>query len=321
MRYRLRAGLEYRYSKNTSVGARIRTGNPRKQQDPQLTLGDGFNEFGTLPIALEKAYLLTQFNNTQIWFGKNTFTFKKQNELFWSDNVFPEGIHIKKSIKLNSNLADQISIHGGHFILNSRGGAFSGDSYFQGIQAEFQTFRDKLAFWPSLYLFRNIQNIPDGAETYRLNYSIFSLGGYVKLSQSPLVKLEMDLYNNLEDYGANDSIPENLRNQKTGTVLALSYGQLVSRGDWLLKLTYANLQRFSALDFMAQNDWARWDYSAFESPDGRLTNLEGIEFVAGMAIEDNIVLIMKYYFVDQLVPLGAFQENGQRIRFDVDINF
>lgn len=321
LRYRVRAGFDYRYSSRTIVGVRVRTGNPRKQQDPQLTLGDGFNEFGTLPIALEKAYFQTELSKFRIWLGKNTFPFKKQNELFWSDNVFPEGIYVKKTIPLNSRWMDQLMIDVGHFIMNSRGGTFKSDSYLQGIQIVSQHFEDRISIWPTLYLLRNIQNIPDGAETYYLNYSIFSIGGYLILSKSPLVKLESDWYCNFEDYSANDSIPDNLQGQKKGITMAASYGQLLSKGDWQVMFTYANLQRFSALDFMAQNDWARWDYSSYNSPDGRLTNFEGVEFTVGINIEDNIVLKMKYYFVQQLVPLGAFKENGQRIRFDIDVKF
>ncbi|MEX0314018.1 MAG: putative porin [Allomuricauda sp.] len=321
LRYRLRAGLEYQHNRNILVGARIRTGNPRKQQDPQLTLGDAFNEFGTLPIALEKVFFQAEFKKFKFWLGKNTFPFKKQNELFWSDNVFPEGVHVQKTIDLDSEWIDKLSISTGHFILNSRGGSFTDDSYFQGIQIVSQHFDDRAALWPTLYLLRNVQDIPDGAETFFLDYSIVSVGGYVKLLRSPLIKVEMDWYHNLENYDGNDLIPQNLKNQKNGLTMAASYGQLSQKGDWLVMLTYANLQRFSALDFMAQNDWARWDYSAFGSPDGRLTNFEGIEFTLGTKIDKAIVLKMKYYFVDQLVPLDAFTENGQRIRFDIDIKF
>lgn len=103
--------------------------------------------------------------------------------------------------------------------------------------------------------------------------------------------------------------------------MAVSYGELSAKGNWHIELTYANLQRYSALDFMAQNDWARWDYSAYDSPDGRLTNFQGIEFTVGTSIEDNITLKIKYYNVQQLVPLEVFKENGQRIRFDIDVRF
>jgi hypothetical protein len=321
LRYRIRAGFEYRHHSNTTVGVRLRTGNPRKQQDPQLTLGDGFKEFGTLPIALEKAYFQTELQTFNIWFGKNTFPFKKQNELFWSDNVFPEGVFIGKAVHPNATWIDQVQFNAGHFILNARGGAFSGDSYLQGFQLVTQHFRDRVAIWPTVYLLRNIQNIPDGAETFLLDYSIVSIGGYVKLVNDPLIKFAMDGYYNLEDYQANDSIPQNLQDQKKGVTMSLSYGQLSSKGDWLVQLTYAYLQRYAAVDFMAQNDWARWDYSAYNSPDGRLTNLKGIELTLGTNIQDKITLKSKYYLVRQLIPMGAFTENGQRIRFDIDIKF
>ncbi len=321
LRYRLRTGFKYQYNEHTEVGVRLRTGNPRKQQDPQLTLGDGFKEFGTLPIALEKAYIQSEWNSFIFWLGKNTFPFQKQNELFWSDNVFPEGVHISKTTALNQTWTDQIAFNAGHFIMNARGGTFKQDSYFQGFQIVSQHFKNRFSLWPSIYLFRNIQNIPDGAETYFLDYSIFSVGGYLKLSKSPLVQVEMDWYRNLEDYSNNDSIPQNLQGQKNGLTMALNFGKLASKGDWLIEITYANLQRYSAVDFMAQNDWARWDYSSFDSPDGRLTNVKGIEFTIGTKIAENITLKTKYYNVQQLVALGEFKENGQRIRFDVDVKF
>lgn len=321
LRYRIRAGLVYNHSSKTLIGIRLRTGNPRKQQDPQLTLGDAFNEFGTLPIALEKAYFQTEWNNFQLWLGKNSFPFKKQNELFWSDNVFPEGIHLNKVIHLNANWIDHLKVNAGHFIMNARGEAFKNDSYLQGFQIVSQNLGDRISIWPTLYLLRNIQNIPDGAETFLLDYSIFSIGGYIKVSKSPLVKLEMDWYNNLENYSTQDSIPQNLQEQKKGITMAISYGELLSKGDWHVELTYANLQRYSILDFMAQNDWARWDYSSFDSPDGRLTNFRGIELTIGTSVQDNISLTMKYYNIRQLIPFGSSKENGQRIRFDVDIKF
>ena len=76
LRYRLRFGFRYQYNSRISFGARIRTGDPRKQQDPQLTLGDGFKEFNTLPIGFEKVYVNFEFNDYTIWLGKNTFPFK-----------------------------------------------------------------------------------------------------------------------------------------------------------------------------------------------------------------------------------------------------
>ena len=102
---------------------------------------------------------------------------------------------------------------------------------------------------------------------------------------------------------------------------SLSYGQLKERKDWLLMCTYANLGRFAAVDYFAQNDWARWDYSGQGSPDGRLTNFQGMRVTAGYAIRKNFVLKLNYYKVAQLVSQGATKETGDRIRLDLDIKF
>lgn len=110
----------------------------------------------------------------------------------------------------------------------------------------------------------------------------------------------------------------NFANQKTGFVAGVNYGDLKTRKNWQFKLTYANLERYAILDYMAQNDWARWDYSGNNSPDGRLSNFRGIEFVTAYAISEKVNLVMKYYQVEQLVPMGAAKENGQRIRFDIN---
>ncbi len=319
LRYRLRAGVRYQHNDWASVGARIRTGDPKKQQDPQLTLGDGFNEFGTLPIALEKAYFKAQKDGFTAWFGKNTFPYEKKNELFWSDNVYPEGVFLKKEFPLASGIVDEVSISGGHFIINARGTSFDEDSYFQGFQVISNLWGKRWRLYPGIYLFKNIQNIPDGAATFLFDYSIVHLGTSLKPFKSTPINVEIDYYQNLEDYDNNNSIPTDFRNQKTGWSLAVGYGSLKKRKDWLVKATYTHLERYAAVDFLAQNDWARWDYSSFDSPDGRLTNLKGLEFVLGHMIGKNMSLKMKYYWVQQLVPMGAATENGQRIRFDFDI--
>lgn len=319
-RYRVRAGANYE-DKWYSAGIRIRTGRRDKQQDPQLTLGAGAEEFGTLPIGLEKAFFQGKWENFRFWVGKNTFPYEKSNELFWSDNVFPEGIYVGKRFKINSGVIDYLDINGGHFIMSSSGKSLNQDTYFQGLQAHLSFGAKRFELFPSLYLFKNVPNIPDGNETFRIDYTILHVGGRLRvLKRSPLI-FELDYYQNLQDYTRVDSIPSNLRDQKSSVVVALKYGDPKQKGDWEFAATYAYLQQYSAVDFMAQNDWARWDYSAFGSPDGRLTNFNGIELVAGFMINKMAALKMKYYLVEQLVPYGITNETGSRIRLDLDVNF
>ena len=320
LRYRVRAGFTYQHNKWASFGIRARTGNPKKQQDPQLTLGNGSKEFGTLPIALEKAYFKGKKKNISFWLGKNSFPFKKQNELFWSDNVYPEGVFIQKNFSTSSNFLSQLAVNGGHFIMNTRGKTLMADTYFQGFQLV-TSFNELFNLFPAIYIFKNVQNIPDGGETYYLDYTIIHIGSSVKLSKSPLIQLEADYHYNIENYSNTDSIPTPLRDQNTGLVVALNYGQLKEKGDWKFKVSYTEMQRYAAVDFMAQNDWARWDYSSLGSPDGRLTNFKGVELVAGYNLEKNLSLKIKYYLVEELINLGTTKETGNRVRLDLDINF
>ncbi|MFK8046186.1 MAG: putative porin [Crocinitomicaceae bacterium] len=318
LRYRLRAGVEYE-NNWYNIGFRLRTGNPRKQQDPQLTLGEGFKEFGTLPLGLEKAYFEGKWSTFNFWVGKNRFPFNKNNELFWSDNVYPEGVFFGKSIRINSSIIDSLDFRAGHFIISASGKLLGQDTYFQGYQLYISFFKSRFELFPALYLFKNVPNIPDGNETFDLDYTIFHVGSKLNLIKKPLINVELDYYYNIQNYSQIDSISANFKNEKSGFVIGLTVGELKQKGDWIFEATYANLQQYSALDIMAQNDWARWDYSAFGSPDGRLTNMHGIEIVSGLKISKKACLKIKYYLVEQLIPFGIANETGSRIRFDLDV--
>ena len=318
LRYRLRAGATFKNDWYT-FGFRIRTGDQNKQQDPQLTLGKGFEEFGTLPLGFEKVFFQGIHNNFKFWLGKNAFSFSKNNELFWSDNVFPEGVFIEHSFNLNSKTLEKITVKGGHYILSSNGGSILDDAYLQGVQASIHSGNKWLTLFPSLYILRNIANIPDGNHSYNLDYTILHIGGKFKPIKSKNVLLDCDMYHNLEDYELNSNIADELADEKSGYSVGLQYGTLNSVKDWKFKITYTSMQKYAALDYMAQNDWARWDYSSFDSPDGRLTNFKGVEMVVGYKLHEKINIIAKYYNVNQLIPTGLFAETGQRIRFDLNV--
>jgi hypothetical protein len=318
LRYRLRTGATFK-NKWYSLGFRIRTGEQNKQQDPQLTLGKGFEEFGTLPIGFEKIFFQGIHKNIKFWFGKNSFSFEKNNELFWSDNVFPEGVFIEHRFNFTHQTIEKISLKGSHYILSSNGKSLLNDAYFQGIQTAIYFRNQRFLLFPSLYLFRNIPNIPDGNQSFNLDYSIVHLGVKLKLLESEKLLVDFDIYQNFEDYKLNNNIPNEFDEEKTGYSIGIQYGSFKKTKDWKFKLTYTTMQKYAALDYMAQNDWARWDYSNFDSPDGRLTNFKGIEAVAGYNLSTKINLIAKYYIVKQIVPTGLFKETGQRLRLDLNV--
>ncbi|MBJ2173183.1 putative porin [Aureibaculum sp. A20] len=321
LRYRARFGVSYKYNDWLSSGIRIRTGDPKKQQDPQLTLGDGFKEFGTLPIAIEKIYAKFNYKWFSAWVGKNAFPFEKQNELFWSDNVFPEGVALSGKFNFDNNFLTSLQINTGHFIVATQGKALESDSYFQGIQLVTSHWKNRIKIFPSYYKFNKMPNIPDGNETYLLDYSIVHLGANIKLVNHPKIMAGVDYYFNTKDYDKKDSIPKNLKNEKKGLVSNISIGNLAKKGDWKMQLTYTYLEKYAAVDFLSQNDWARWDYSSQGSPDGRLTNFKGLEIAGGYAIDKNINLKLRCFMVDQIIPTGNDKETGNRVRLDFNISF
>lgn len=321
LRYRARFGFTYDHNDWISFGIRLRTGDPKKQQDPQLTLGDGFKEFSTLPISFEKVYANFSHKWLSAWIGKNTFPFEKQNELFWSDNVFPEGIALRGKFTFNSNDLQSLQINTGHFILGTNGTSFDSDSYFQAVQFVTTHWKHKLKIFPTFYYFNRIPNIPDGNETFRMNYSIVHIGTKIELIKKPKIAVAFDYYQNIEDYNDNEFISQKFKDQKQGFISGVSIGKLEKKGDLNLHLTYTYLERFAAVDFLAQNDWARWDYSSQGSPDGRLTNFKGFEIMVGYALDKNMNLNMRYFNVDQIKPFELVKETGNRIRFDFNIAF
>ena len=321
LRYRARFGMHYMATDWASLGIRVRTGDPDKQQDPNLTLGEGMDEFSGLPIAFETLFFRAQYKWLDAWLGKNAFSFEKQNELFWSDNVFPEGVFISALFELEPKWIESIKFSGAHYVMRSNNEGLDKDSYIEVLQATTKHWNKRLTLFPTYYYFNKMPNIPDGPGTFQFNYSIIHLGAKLLAFEKPKITVGLDLYQNIENYQKNDSIPEALKDQKKGIVGSLVWGDLKTRGDFTVGAYYTYLERYAAVDFLAQNDWARWDYASEGSKDGRLTNFKGLEIDAGYRINKYMILKMRYFMVDQLIPYGDYPENGNRIRFDLDIGF
>ncbi|MEM7163323.1 MAG: putative porin [Bacteroidota bacterium] len=307
-RIRARLGLTY-MAKHEKLGFRMRTGNPKKQQDPQITLGNSENELEGLPVSIERAFYAFEKGEWYFWLGKNDFSFYKNNELFWSDNVFPEGLFI-------SYTKGKINLSAGHFIIQSSNQDFGLDAFLSAFQVGY-AMNDRFKLNPGLYYFNKMAHIPDGNETFQLNYAIAHLNGFFQFKKAPL-KLKFDVYRNLIDYTNNDQIQQAFAKEVNALAFGLAYKELESPKDWRLELTYTYLEQYANVNYFAQNDWARWDYSAFDSPDGRLSNLKGLELVGSYQLREKTSLTVKYYIVEDIIRNGPFQETGSRIRLDLD---
>jgi len=321
IRFRVRAGLNYTPKDWASFGIRFRTGYAEKQQDPNLTIGDGYHEFESVPIGMDKLYFKVNLKYIEGWLGRNTFPFEKQNELFWSDHVAIDGLYLSTKQELDADWIDQIAYSGGIFTMFNSYGTFDENSFI-GIAQVTTTHLDKrLRIFPTFYFFNNMPDIPDGNETSRFDYNIIHLGAKALIFEHPKISLGLDLYQNLQNYSDIQAIPDKMKDQKTGIVFNALYGSLSKKGDIAFGLDLTYLERYAAVDFIAQNDWVRWDYSGQGSRDGRLTNYKGISLMTGYRISKMLQVKVRYFTVEQLIPYGPSLENGNRIRLDLDFKW
>jgi len=323
LRYRFRFGLTKQLNKQFQVEARIRTGNLNDQQGPHVTLGKT-SEFGLTSLGFEKASFQYKTQKFWIWVGKNSFPFWKQHELLWNDNVFPEGVALGLKPKLNKIVTITPTL--GHFIINSNGQLFDEDQYLSAIELNSQLFisnEHRLIYNFKNLFFHNIANIPDGKGDYFLNYNILSNSLFYSFySGDKSFSIGVDWYQNTSDYtNHREKMKSELVDEKMGFVAYLKYGQLKSQGDIEVQFYYANIGKYAIVDYFAQNDWARWDYSNFGATGSRLSNFRGIEVRVGYKIIQHTNIILRYYSVQQLITTDSHLESGSRIRIDLNIAF
>jgi len=180
---------------------------------------------------------------------------------------------------------------------------------------------NKLSLFPGFYYFHQLGNIPDQKHQYLLDYKILHLGSELNISKNQDIRLSAEAYINMSNYDNRSEIPMQLRDQKNGFVITAKYGKLKKKGDFIVDLYYAYLERFAIVDYFAQNDWARWDYSSFDANGSRLSNFHGVELRIGYAFKEKFNLILRAYQVEQLVAEGLNTENGSRLRLDLNIGF
>lgn len=314
LRYRFRFGMQYHLDTYSSFGARVRTGNLLDQQGPHVTLGANTGEFGLVSVGFEKVYYQLDYKKIKFWIGKNTLPLTKLHEVFWNNNVFPEGAG------LTAKINEQWTLNSGHFIVRSNGGQFGTDAYFQMIQSVHDWSTSGIKIFPALYRFENISNMPEKG-TWTLNYLVLHLAGQFRISKKPFCSIGLELYKNFTDYSAHQDMLDAFKDQTRGLVSTLQVGETKKKGDWKVILYLAEIQKYAFVDYFAQNDWARWDYSSMGATGSRLTNFRGAELRIVYLVKPNFDINLRTYLVEDLVQTGAFQENGSRIRLDMNIKF
>ena len=320
-RYRGRVGVKVRLNDVSGIGMRIRTGNINDQQGPHLTLGGDNGEFGLSKVGIEQFYYKYEKGRFSFLLGKSDINVYKNHEIFWNDNVMPEGITMTYKALDNSQLRNGfLHIFLGHYFIFSRGSLIEEDGYLQFIQTYLSLLDNRIKFFPTFYYFNNIGNIPDQKHDKLMDYKILHLAGEFKLERKYQTTLGFDIFHNFKAYNANE-LDHDFIDQRTGYVIHAS-----ARGKNLLKnfqlgFYYAYLEKLSIVDYFAQNDWARWDYSYAGASGSNLSNFKGYEIRLTYHISETQRLVTRFYDVDELVDETERSSNATRFRIDFDISF
>lgn len=320
-RFRLRFGMKYQYNEWASFGFRLRSGALDDQQGPHLTFGSGTGEFSLFQVGLEKAYFQAANEEITFWLGKNTFPFWKQNELFWNNNTYPDGGAFKLKKALESSILNEFEFNMGHFIIWSSGKMLWDDAYFNGLQLVFRHANKQFTWAPAIYNFRDIGDIPDRNFNYTQDYLIGQISAEWDFRKDIPLRVGAEYYTNLIDYAGHDSIPANFGDQTDGWVVNAKWGKTRKKGDWAVWLYYANLEKYSIVDYFAQNDWSRWDYSGYGSTGSKISNFRGLETRIIYTFGPKFNLTLRVYYTERLVPEGIANSRNSRARLDLNIKF
>lgn len=327
LRYRLRFGFTYDWNEYIGFGARIRTGVDESVQSPHNNLGH--REFSGVPINFDKIYFGGTYDKYWWWAGKNSFPFWKQNELFWDDDVTPEGVAIGGAF---DQYGLTIKPKLGYFITNTGDGDFDprdptngkidGHMVMSQLELGFKSEQVDITYATGYYALKNINNVPTtdffySGPRFKLDYTFLVSGIQVKLKSKRPITIGIDHFTNLEDYS---SMPDSLihpvfKDQTNGYVVSVKMGQLKDKGDWLLGYYYAHKEEYSVVSYYTEDDWVRFG----NINRNRNTNYTGHEIRAGYALNSQFNLLARAYFVEGLVTADVATESGSRFRLDFNM--
>ncbi|NNC94825.1 MAG: hypothetical protein HKN92_04635 [Chitinophagales bacterium] len=316
LRIRLRFGFNYQWNDHFTFGARIRSGSSDDPQSPHITLGDDFREYD---INIDRAYLRGNYKDLWLWVGKNNLPLWKQHEMWWDDDVTPEGIALGGDFKINEFV--RIKPVAGYFLMFTSG---IEDASIQAGQVSADLgFQSSALTLSSGYL--RFDNMPDrnsGNQLYH-EYQLLISGAEFTLKKKIPVTIGLDYLVNLENYDSDSLISANgMQDEKMGFVGKVNIGSLSDKGKVLVGYYYSYISKYSVVDYIAQDDWVRWSFNS--APGTRSSNFSGHEARLAYAFGKGFHVIARAYFVKAIKrssPSDMALENGKRFRLDLNINF
>jgi len=338
LRGRARLGFNFRQD-NIKVGIRLRSGSDNNQQSAFITVYDfDDNPTGDADFNFDKWFL--EYSNEQItaWIGRNSLPWWHQDQMSWDDDVVPAGLGFTWTPSLGE--AGGLTVNTGFFTLPEGMTDFRGDLFSAQLVYD-TTFAGIGWTLAGGYLGINADPItnlcapgelPDisGCELELLlqgngdrDYKLWTgnLQARIEAGGKPLT-LGFDVQHNSENYSdaAPGSFTEFHKDADTGWTAMLLWGDVKEKGNWLLGYVYTREQMLSVNNSYTQDDWVRWGTAT----QVRASNIKGSEFRGAYALEKNMDLVLRVFFVDAIdftEPGDISKEDGNRARLDLNYRF
>lgn len=352
LRYRMRFGFVYDWNTDIKIGMRLRTGVPSSIQSPHVNFG--YKGLGMVPFNLDKIFFRYDRGVYWGWVGKNSFPFWTQNELFWDDDVTPEGLVFGMKYKVSAAelsptiayfMANNIPVEGNtSFPFNGSGeGLGNGDNYGAILGAQLKLLLKSINYqgiasvgyygmndiFTSTELSKDATGSTDPylALDYKFLMASLQYKSFFISEKWPII-LGYDIVNNLEDYTGDEytdvfnalGFRDELKDEKTSHTASLAIGRSKIKGDWLFAYHYAHKEMFSVVSYFTEDDWVRWG----NIHANRNTNFKGHEIRFVYTIAENFNIIARYYAVEALERRSSSDdqlESGNRFRVDFNIKF
>ncbi len=117
MQLRFRPGFKYRLGEGLSFKGRLRTVMGMAPGGSYQTMG---GDFAPKTVGLDLAYVKAKVLGVKIKLGKQPMPFWKQNEIYWDDDVTPEGMTFSKAFH-GPDKAWKVRPVFGYYIVRSAG--------------------------------------------------------------------------------------------------------------------------------------------------------------------------------------------------------
>jgi hypothetical protein len=276
------------------------------------------NDTGDADFNLDKWFMKAARENSWAWAGRNSLPLWKQNELLWDDDATVAGLAAGYAMKTSEQ--GSLALSAGYFSLPVGLKAFSGNLLLG--QAVFATVLGNTGLTVAGSLLSIDSNVddPDGTLLLRSNgsrdYTILAVSAQTVLTiRSRPLTFGVDLFHNAESYSMTDPDPNTAANhdQTDGYVLAVKYGDLREKGNWLLGWSFANIEALAVHSSYAQDDWVRWG----SSRETRATDMKGHELRFACALAGNMNVVARLYLADAITTI----EDGKRFRVDFNYKF